>query len=279
MTEYLYRKTIGGGDQLLAVDLTANEGDFLGVSGGTLGLFTPSGTGEVNTASNVGTGEDVFKQKTGVDLEFRGIEAGSAKITTAVNGDNIDIDIGTLNINDLADVDTTGLADDNILRYDIGTGTWKVEPLSATVNLAHGGFYWEGNATITDFSATGVADYAGTNMLKASGTSTADDLNDFSHTNGRITYDGVTTKTFLVSVDSSITNSKGERTVFLAIYKNGTEERTLQAFTNKDEPYSVSVQALVSLATNDYLEVRVGKSTASMDDITVWDLEVTASET
>jgi hypothetical protein len=34
-------------------------------------------TGEVNTASNVGTGAGVFSQKTGVDLEFKSLVAGS----------------------------------------------------------------------------------------------------------------------------------------------------------------------------------------------------------
>jgi len=35
------------------------------------------GSGEVNTASNVGAGEGVFKQKTGVDLQFKTLIAGS----------------------------------------------------------------------------------------------------------------------------------------------------------------------------------------------------------
>ncbi len=47
------------------------------------------GIGEANTASNVGDGADIFKQKVGVDLEFRGVK-GIGAISTAVNGDNIE---------------------------------------------------------------------------------------------------------------------------------------------------------------------------------------------
>ena len=46
--------------------------------------------GDVNTASNVGSGADIFKQKVGTDLEFRGINGGT-NINATVNGDNIDV--------------------------------------------------------------------------------------------------------------------------------------------------------------------------------------------
>ena len=48
------------------------------------------GGGEVNTASNVGAGEDIFKQKVGVDLEFKTIVAG-ANITLTPSADEVEI--------------------------------------------------------------------------------------------------------------------------------------------------------------------------------------------
>lgn len=71
------------------VDLCANV-----LSGGG------EGTGEINTASNIGSaGIGLFKQKLGVDLQFKKINAGSSKVSitddTANNEVDIDIITGT----------------------------------------------------------------------------------------------------------------------------------------------------------------------------------------
>jgi hypothetical protein len=81
--------------------------------------------GESNTASNVGTGGiGLFKQKTGTDLEFKNINAGSAKITVTDDGTDseVDIDLGAVGLTDLSDV-----------AAKTGTGTTAVMQDSPTL--------------------------------------------------------------------------------------------------------------------------------------------------
>lgn len=59
----------------------------------TLQISAAGGSGEVNLGANVGSGADVFRDKTGVTLNFRGINAASSKISSVVNADNVDIDV------------------------------------------------------------------------------------------------------------------------------------------------------------------------------------------
>ena len=81
----------------------------------------PTGGGETNTASNVNTaGVGVFKQKTGVDLEFRGVNAASSKVTVALDAVNDEIDV------DVADASTTQAGAIEIAtqaEVDAGTST------------------------------------------------------------------------------------------------------------------------------------------------------------
>ncbi len=67
---------------------------------GTFAAPPGGGGGEANTASNVGTaGVGIFKQKTGVDLEFKKLNAGSTKITIADDAGNSEVDVDVAEAN------------------------------------------------------------------------------------------------------------------------------------------------------------------------------------
>jgi len=58
------------------------------------------GSGEANTSSNVGTaGVGIFKQKTGVDFEFKKINAGSNQVTITDDVANNEVDIAIVEAN------------------------------------------------------------------------------------------------------------------------------------------------------------------------------------
>jgi hypothetical protein len=120
--------------------------EYSSVTGG-YALDAISVSGEVNTASNVGvTGEGVFKQKTGVDLEFKKIVAGS---NVTVTGGTSDITIaagggGANALNDLSDVIITSPVSGQVISYN--GSNW----VNATVAGAFGGDFADlGEVTIT----------------------------------------------------------------------------------------------------------------------------------
>lgn len=107
---------------------TPSHGDSLvydTVSGGWVNDTLTGGSGESNTASNVGSGTGIFKQKTSVDLEFKSIVAGS---NITVSGGTNDITItggagatgGDL-WSDAVDSDIVPTGADS--TYDLGSST------------------------------------------------------------------------------------------------------------------------------------------------------------
>ncbi len=114
-------------------------------SGTEFDLTAGTAAGEVNTASNVGTGGlGLFKQKSGVDLEFKNVSAGSSKITVTDDGINskVDIDLGSVDVTDLSDIAAKTGAGTTVVMQD--------SPSLTTPTIAD-----YGNATHTHQNAAG----------------------------------------------------------------------------------------------------------------------------
>lgn len=97
-------RTLAGGANITVVE-----------SGGLITISTAGLTGEANTASNVGAGADIFKQKVSLDLEFRGV-LGLGRIGAAVNGDNVDVST-TAELNTMSNV---GAGQANVFAEKVG---------------------------------------------------------------------------------------------------------------------------------------------------------------
>lgn len=85
--------------------------------------------GEANTASNIGTeGMGLYVSKVGVDLQFKNIVAGNGIVigvgASGANSVRISANAAQLNVNDMADVDSTAIVDNYVLTWDEANGKW-----------------------------------------------------------------------------------------------------------------------------------------------------------
>jgi hypothetical protein len=103
------------------------------------------GSGEANTASNVGIGGvGLYDAKTGVNLDLRNINAGSSKVSVTLDAPNkeVDIDVVVANLTGIAPSQITGTA---VVTGDLASASvlnavqWNGATKTVSTSAASGG--------------------------------------------------------------------------------------------------------------------------------------------
>jgi len=149
---------------------------------------TPSG-GEINDGVNVGLGEGVYKQKTGVDLEFK----------TLIGGTNVTI---TNNANDLTIDASGGTSEVNIVNVLISADLPSVL-LANTVYIVNGSISTnQAITTVGDNSAIIGRKGRNTDVLTYTGTGTFITISDANFTLRNITLSATDSSSLLIAADN-----------------------------------------------------------------------------
>jgi len=145
-------------------------------------------------------------------------------------------------------------------------------PGTPTLNGDLGSFY---------ISTPVITNGVSTSPVKANGTTTALQTNNFTHTNGRLTYNGALTKTFQATAAISSKSSAGNVELRMMFAKNGTAVPASEILRKIGTANDVGAAALVCTAScsqNDYVEVFIalvsGNSNVTLEKLVLVVAEV-----
>ena len=270
------------------------------ITAGKLGLadvVAGTGGGEINTITNVGAGGiGLFKQKTGVNLELKNINAGSTKITIAddVANDEVDIDVDETNINhdNLSGFVANEHIDHSTVNLTAGAGLTGGGNITASRSFA-----LDINGLTTDPTPDVAADFLATyddsagavrkvainklplvqNFVSANATA-----NTASGTNALLTSMTLTpaSGTYLVWASVDVSNNANGGTTFISIFSGGVQQtNSVRAASNTGVQFTGSRHTLatasrVTVNGSQAIEIRwrtngTGTSTALGRSLTI----------
>lgn len=133
--------------------------------------------------------------------------------------------------------------------------------------MAYNSFAQDSTATFTPrnyadmhitATATTVITVAGT-YVKMAGTTSLDTANGFSAVgNNRVVCDNLVTSNYLINLSCAVQSTSNNHTLGMRLYKNGVADITSTMITRAETanaPCSINLNQIISLATNDYVEI------------------------
>jgi hypothetical protein len=167
-------------------------------------------------------------------------------------------------------------------RLQISTNVYIVGYTSATA--FYGAFYGDGTNVTTSARNYGEM-YSNNNAVattmssqntfyKMANATSAGLMNNFTHTTGRLTYAGTGPKTFHINVSLDAQVSQANQVLGFQIYLNGVavaKSNAICMIQNIPDRQHLSLNSLIALNTNDYLELYVANNTANVS-VTISDI-------
>lgn len=158
--------------------------------------------------------------------------------------------------------------------YDIGSPTLQYDNIYANsanvTSFAIGGqaifapSYGEFYITTSIATTCPLAD----TYYKVSGTTTADEIQGFTHSNGRLTYTGTGTRIFLVSVAISVSSDTNNVVLSTQVYINGvahTASLIQRKIATAGDVGAQAIVTLLTLTTDDYIEIYIASDKAGVN--------------
>ncbi|MCL4729465.1 MAG: hypothetical protein KJ044_03375 [Planctomycetes bacterium] len=274
-----------------ASTLWLDSGDGNRAKIGSNKLAYTSEAGEANTASNVGTGASVFKEKSGVDLKFRRI-AGGLNINVAQNTNDITVALsGAVGVSNGGTGQTT---EDGAIDAFLGAATARTPDkdsrLAARTGSGQGGYSTVENVLkalrtltqktsvirtdrflITDESASGAPKYVTLDDLHPNGQAYVMESVEYtgSGSSGKtVTLTGINRAHLLVFFNQSNT---GSIWVYLAVPFGATGTVTARALADGSRVTSLSLDA-PSAGTSQVLTINntLSNFNASSNTYRLW---------
>ena len=236
-----------------------------------------TGSGEINTASNLGTGAQLFKSKVTYDLQFRTLESSNTALTITAANDTVGFQIAT------AGASTSGLltsTDWNTFNNKVSNATHTGDVTGATAltiankvtMTATSPVSVSGAPTVIASSpvAISIADAAADGSTKGAASFTAADFNASS---GNISIDYTNAQSSSASAKGFLTAADWTR------FNNKVDFFTLDADSTISPEYPFNAASLRLLPDSRYTIANVPNQFASYGDTTDVNITMGASRT